>query len=91
MRAPAEVVTGHMPPTVGTVEPIDAETCVFLCGANNLDEIVVWVALMDIGFEVHDPPELAERIAVMADRLRAASAVHRRVPSPQGRTTEGWQ
>ncbi|MEQ4725612.1 WYL domain-containing protein [Nonomuraea sp. B19D2] len=73
MHAPAEVVTGHMPPTTGTVEPVDAETCVLLCGANNLDEIVVWVALMDIGFEVHDPPELVERIGVMADRLRAAS------------------
>lgn len=74
VHAPAEVVTGHMPPTVGTVEPVDAQTCVLLCGANNLDEIVVWVALMDIGFEVHDPPELVERIGVMADRLRAASA-----------------
>jgi hypothetical protein len=74
MHAPAEVVTGHMPPTVGTVEPVDTETCVLLCGANNLDEIVVWVALMDIGFEVHDPPGLVERIAVMADRLRAGSA-----------------
>ena len=56
------------------VEPVDAQTCVLSCGANNLDEIVVWVALMDIGFEVHDPPELAERVGVMADRLRAASA-----------------
>ncbi|GAA0852910.1 WYL domain-containing protein [Streptosporangium amethystogenes subsp. fukuiense] len=73
MHAPAEVVTGHMPPTVGAVEPVDAETCVLLCGANNLDEIVVWVALMDIGFEVHEPPELIGRIGVMADRLRAAS------------------
>ncbi|XVQ06572.1 helix-turn-helix transcriptional regulator [Spirillospora sp. CA-255316] len=74
MHAPAEAVTGHMPPTVGTVEPVDAETCVLLCGTNNLDEIVVWVALMDIGFEVHDPPELVERIGVMAERLRAATA-----------------
>ncbi|WP_329522435.1 helix-turn-helix transcriptional regulator [Spirillospora sp. NBC_01491] len=73
MHAPAEVVTGHMPPTVGAVEPVDAETCVLLCGANNLDEIVVWVALMDIGFEVHDPPELVERIAAMASRLHTAS------------------
>ncbi|WP_433145383.1 helix-turn-helix transcriptional regulator [Actinomadura nitritigenes] len=73
MHAPAEVVTGHMPPTMGTVEPVDADTCTLLCGANDLDEIVVWVALMDIGFEVHEPPELVERIAVLADRLRAAS------------------
>jgi predicted DNA-binding transcriptional regulator YafY len=74
MHAPAEVVTEHMPPTMGTVEPVDAETSTLLCGANDLDEIVVWVAQMNIGFEVHDPPELVERIAVLADRLRAASA-----------------
>jgi hypothetical protein len=34
---------------------------------------------MDIGFEVHDPPELVERIGVMADRLRAASAATARL------------
>lgn len=73
MHAPAEVVTGHMPPTMGTVEPLDDRTCLLLCGANTLDEIVVWIALMDIGFEVRDPPELVERVGVLADRLRAAS------------------
>jgi hypothetical protein len=71
MHAPAEVVTRHMPPTVGTMEPVDAETCVLLCGANNLDEIFVWVVLIGIGFEMHDPPDLVERIGVMAHRLRA--------------------
>ncbi|MDF5758881.1 WYL domain-containing protein [Spongiactinospora sp. TRM90649] len=81
MHAPAEVVGGHMPPTVASVQPIDAETCVLRCGANELDEIVVWVALLGIGFEVHDPPELVERIGAMADRLHAAAAVSR--PGPR--------
>ncbi|GAA4342997.1 hypothetical protein ACFQY7_15420 [Actinomadura luteofluorescens] len=35
----------------------------------SLDKIVVWAALMDIDFEVHDPPELAERIGAMAAPL----------------------
>ncbi|GAA1669899.1 WYL domain-containing protein [Nonomuraea maheshkhaliensis] len=73
MHAPAEVVAEHMPPTMGTVEPLDDRTCLLLCGANTLDEIVVWIALMDIGFEVRDPPELVERVGALADRLRAAS------------------
>ncbi|GAB2899338.1 WYL domain-containing protein [Streptomyces mayteni] len=73
MHAPAETVRRRVAPTVGTVEPVDAETCVLTCGANSLDEIVVWVALTDIGFEAHEPPELVERIGVLADRLRAAS------------------
>ncbi|GAA0960947.1 helix-turn-helix transcriptional regulator [Actinocorallia libanotica] len=74
MHAPAETVAGLMPPTRGAVEPVDARTCVLRCGSNDLDEIIVWVTLMDIGFEAHEPPELVERIGVMADRLRAASA-----------------
>ncbi len=73
MHAPAEVVAEHMPPTMGTVEALDDHTCLLLCGANTLDEIVVWIALMDIGFEVRDPPELVERVGALADRLRAAS------------------
>ncbi|WP_051467834.1 helix-turn-helix transcriptional regulator [Actinomadura oligospora] len=73
VHAPADVVTAHMPPTVATVEPVDASTCVLLCGSNNLDEIVVYVALMDLAFEAHEPPELVERIAAMASRLQAAS------------------
>lgn len=73
MHAPAEVVAEHMPPTMGTVEALDDRTCLLLCGANTLDEIVVWIALMDIGFEVRDPPELVERVGALADRLRAAS------------------
>ncbi|GGU01806.1 DNA-binding transcriptional regulator [Actinomadura citrea] len=89
VHAAAQVVAGHMPPTVGTIEPVDARTCVLRCGANNLDEIVVWVALMDIDFEVHDPPELAERIGAMADRLRAASGTARRVTVPPGNPAGG--
>ncbi|GAA0954643.1 helix-turn-helix transcriptional regulator [Nonomuraea longicatena] len=87
VHAPAEVVAERMPPTTGTVEPVDAQTCVLLCGAHDLDEIVVWIALMDIGFEVHEPPELIERVGAMAARLRAASEVgpHAAEPAP-GRT-----
>ncbi|MEU8306355.1 hypothetical protein AB0C84_22640 [Actinomadura sp. NPDC048955] len=62
-----------MPPTAGKIEPIDAPTSVQRCGSTSLDEIVVWAALMDIDFGVHDPPELAERIGAMADRLQVAS------------------
>ncbi|WP_141583398.1 YafY family protein [Actinomadura sp. WMMA1423] len=77
MHASAEVVAGHMPPTMGTVKSVDEETCVLLCGANNLDEIVIWVGLMDVGFVVHEPPELVERIGVVADRLQASRATTR--------------
>jgi hypothetical protein len=42
-------------------------------GANDLDELAVWVALMDIDFEVHEPPELVDRIQALSTRLAAAA------------------
>ncbi|KAB8192006.1 WYL domain-containing protein [Nonomuraea phyllanthi] len=75
MHAPAEVVAEHMPATTGTIEPIDERTCVLSSGANDLDELAVWVALMDVDFEVHEPPELVDRIRALSARLATAAAV----------------
>jgi hypothetical protein len=41
-------------------------------GANDLDELAVWVALMGIDFEVHEPPELVDRIRALSTRLATA-------------------
>ncbi|WP_220449797.1 WYL domain-containing protein [Nonomuraea longispora] len=76
MHAPAEVVAAHMPPTTGTIEPVDARTCTLSSGANDLDELAVWVALMDIDFEVHEPPELIDRIRALSTRLATAVLRH---------------
>ncbi|MEO3783398.1 transcriptional regulator [Actinocorallia sp. B10E7] len=72
MHAPAESVAERMPPTVATIEPIDERSCTLSTGANDLDELALWVALTGIGFEVHDPPELIARIRALAARLTAA-------------------
>ncbi|NUW33898.1 WYL domain-containing protein [Nonomuraea sp. SMC257] len=73
MYAPAEVVAGHLPPTVAAIEPIDERSCTLSTGANDLDELAVYVALMDIDFDVHEPPELADRLRVLAARLATAA------------------
>ncbi|KAB2344373.1 helix-turn-helix transcriptional regulator [Actinomadura rudentiformis] len=77
MHAPAATVVGHIPPTMGTVEPIDEHTCTLRCGAHTLNELAVWVALMDVPFEVHEPPELVDRVSALADRLTAAARSRR--------------
>ncbi|WP_219461914.1 helix-turn-helix transcriptional regulator [Nonomuraea rhizosphaerae] len=74
MRAPAEVVAMHMPTTAGTIEPIDERSCMLSSGANDLGELAVWVALLDIDFEVHEPPELIDRIRALSTRLANATA-----------------
>ncbi|NUW39389.1 helix-turn-helix transcriptional regulator [Nonomuraea rhodomycinica] len=73
MHAPAEVVARRMPATVAAIEPIDARSCTLTSGANDLDELAVWVALMDVDFDVHEPPELAGRLLVLSARLAAAA------------------
>ncbi|MCK2215066.1 WYL domain-containing protein [Actinomadura sp. ATCC 31491] len=73
LHAPAEVVAEHLPATAGAVQPIDERSCLVQSGANDLDELAVWVALMDIDFEVHEPPELVARIRALATRLTTAT------------------
>ncbi|MEW9554386.1 helix-turn-helix transcriptional regulator [Nonomuraea sp. NPDC050783] len=73
VHAPAEVVAGLMPATAGTIEPIDERSCALSSGANHLDELAVWVALMDIDFVVHEPPELVGRVRALAARLTGAA------------------
>ncbi|MER7364701.1 helix-turn-helix transcriptional regulator [Nonomuraea wenchangensis] len=72
MHAPAEVVAERMPATVGTIEPLDERSCTLSTGSNDLDELAMWVALMDIDFDVHEPPELVDRFGVLSARLARA-------------------
>ena len=73
VHAPAEVVVGKINPAVGYVEPVDAETCVLVTGADSLDTIAVYVSLLDLDFEVISPPELADRIRTLAARYQRAA------------------
>ena len=66
----AEAAT-RISPTVGRIEPADDRSCILHTGSHSLDEIALYVALMDVGFDVLDPPELAERIRTLGDRLGA--------------------
>ncbi|MBF6214875.1 YafY family transcriptional regulator [Nocardia puris] len=68
----AEVAADRIAPSVGMIEPIDAETCLLHTGSNSLDEIAVYVALFDFPFTVHEPPELVERVRTLAGRFAEA-------------------
>lgn len=74
MHAPAAVVAARVTPVAATVEPIDERRCRLRAGSNSLDGLAAHLAMIGVEFEVHEPPELAERIREMAGRLgRAAS------------------
>jgi predicted DNA-binding transcriptional regulator YafY len=72
VRAPASVVTERINPAVGVVEAIDEHSCVLATGADSVETVAVYLGLLDIDFEVTEPPELVDRLRVLAARyLRA--------------------
>ena len=77
--APADVVRGRINPAVGIVEPIDEATSVLVTGADSVETLAVYVALLDLEVRVTEPPELVERFRVLADRYAAAVAT---APAP---------
>lgn len=74
IHAPAEVVADRIGPLSGVIEPVDERSCSLVTGSNSLDEMAIWVAILGVEFEVHEPPELAVHVKGLAERLlRAAS------------------
>jgi predicted DNA-binding transcriptional regulator YafY len=69
LHAPAEFVADRVPPTAGVIEVVDARTCLLSTGADTLDVLAVHLALVGADFEVLEPPELAEHVRAMAERL----------------------
>jgi predicted DNA-binding transcriptional regulator YafY len=73
LHAPAEVIAGHVPPSVGILEPAGAGQCVLVSGSDSLDALAFHTTTLDVDYEVLEPPELAERLSVLAARLATAS------------------
>ena len=67
VHAPAEVVTGQLPP-VAVVEPIDATRCRLLLGAATPMLLAVYLLGLDADFHVDEPPELLQALATLAAR-----------------------
>jgi predicted DNA-binding transcriptional regulator YafY len=66
----AEIV----PPTAGTIEPIDDTTCRLVAGSNSLDQMAIYIGLLGFDFDVNAPTELREFLATLGARLTRASA-----------------
>jgi predicted DNA-binding transcriptional regulator YafY len=75
LHAPAETVACSAPWPFVSVEALDdPNTCLLRTRAESLDVLAVSVALLGVDFEVRHPPELADRLAEVAERLRRAAA-----------------
>jgi predicted DNA-binding transcriptional regulator YafY len=71
--APYDVVVQHFSPGSATVEPDGPDACVVTAGGDDAETIVVYLAMVGVDFEVLGPPEVAEAVGVVADRLRRAA------------------
>jgi predicted DNA-binding transcriptional regulator YafY len=73
LRASADRVAGRIPGHWGTIEPIDAHTCEYRTGDDDLWWLTLRVAMLPVDFEVHEPPELIEHLRALTDRLERAA------------------
>ena len=74
LHAGAEEVTSRVPASWGTIEPIDAHTCEYKTGDDDLRWLALRIAMLDVDFQVHEPPELVEHLRSLAVRLRRAAS-----------------
>jgi predicted DNA-binding transcriptional regulator YafY len=72
-HASLEAVSERIPPAAGTLEAIDDQTCVLHTGSSSLDSLSVYLALIGFEFEVREPPELVERVRLLAERFTRAT------------------
>jgi predicted DNA-binding transcriptional regulator YafY len=73
LQAPAEEITSRVPAYWGTIEPIDAHTCMYKTGDDDLRWLALRIAMLGVDFQVHEPPELAEELRTLALRLTRAA------------------
>ena len=72
VHASAEVMADRVGRWVGTIEPIDADSCVVDLGADTVETLAVYLGMLGADFEVDRDTELAGQLGRLADRYRAA-------------------
>jgi predicted DNA-binding transcriptional regulator YafY len=72
LHAGADEITSRVPAHWGTIEPIDRHTCEYRTGDEDLRWLALRIAMLDVDFDVHEPPELIEHLEALARRLRRA-------------------
>lgn len=70
LHAPLDTMAQRIPPGAGLLEHIDAQRCLFSCGAYDMDYVVFWVLALNVDFEILEPTVLSERLRHAASRLQ---------------------
>ncbi|WP_205472450.1 YafY family protein [Nocardioides sp. SYSU D00038] len=73
LLAPLDVVGERVPPEAGLLTGLDDGSCRLETGSDSLDDLVGWLTRLDLDLVVEDPPELRDRLRVLAARYAAAA------------------
>jgi predicted DNA-binding transcriptional regulator YafY len=84
LRAAADEIARRAPAHWGTITPIDADTCEYRTGDDDLGWLALRVAMLGVDFEVLEPPELVEHLRALAERLQRATPSGTRKPPDTG-------
>ncbi len=75
LHASADEVAPKLPPPV-RIEPVDDRRCIMHAGSDTLDLAAVYIGMLDVDFEVIEPPELIDRLRHLASRYLRAAGDH---------------
>jgi predicted DNA-binding transcriptional regulator YafY len=78
LHASAEEIASRLPTFAGAIEPIDARSCRYRTGDDDLRWLGLRIVMLGVDFEVHEPPELVEHLRGLALRLARAAAMPNR-------------
>jgi hypothetical protein len=72
LHAPAVTVAERLWPGYGVLEAVDERTSVLDVGADTTHVLAALLGTLDVEFDVHEPPELVERLRTLAGRYGRA-------------------
>jgi predicted DNA-binding transcriptional regulator YafY len=73
LHATAQEIASRAPAYWGTIEPLDAHTCRYRTGDDDLKWLALRIAMLGVEFEVHEPPELIDHLRALSSRLGRAA------------------
>ena len=73
LHAAAEQMTGRVPGHWGVIEPIDAQSCEYRTGDDDIRWLALRIAMLGVDFEVQEPPELVDELRALTSRLGRAA------------------
>ncbi len=77
LHAPLATVARRVPPASGTLEAVDEHSCLLHTSADWLGGLAIYIATIDVDFEVIDPPELTAEIRRLGTRFTHAAELQR--------------